>query len=41
MLGDAIVTGFDVARFASKVIPDLRVIYMSGETLGSSLGAGE
>lgn len=32
-------TGFDVARFARQVIPDLLVIYMSGETLGSSLDA--
>jgi CheY-like chemotaxis protein len=25
-------TGFDVARFARQLIPDLRVVYMSGET---------
>ncbi len=30
-------TGFDVARFARRVIPDLLVIYMSGATSNASL----
>lgn len=32
-------TGFDVARFARRVIPDLFVIYMSGATTNASLDA--
>lgn len=30
-------TGFDVARFARRVIPDLLIIYMSGATANTSL----
>lgn len=32
-------TGFDVARFARRVIPDLLVIYVSGATSNASLEA--
>lgn len=32
-------TGFDVARFARRVIPQLRVIYMRDEAPGGSLEA--
>lgn len=32
-------TGFDVARFGRRVIPQLRVIYMSGEPPGRALDA--
>lgn len=32
-------TGFDVARFARRVIPDILIIYMSGKTPERSLDA--
>lgn len=32
-------TGFDVARFARRVLPDLLVIYMSGATSNATLDA--
>jgi DNA-binding response OmpR family regulator len=32
-------TGYDIARFARRVLPEVRVIYMSGETSRTSFDA--